>query len=147
MATCLNQSELRKALRLSLHMQLEECDRIFQQARNNENDITVSFGKNISREICFLKSGKKVARAKLLFLNSFISCRRRSYATFESSGICTPVRCKQRKFEEGHLKVSFGARRSHGRTSRQTFSQSHLLHFRMSDVVIRGIVRRNHSTV
>jgi len=47
MATCLNQSELRKALRLSLHMQLEECDRIFQQARNNEGDITVSFGKDM----------------------------------------------------------------------------------------------------
>ncbi|XP_025075510.1 lysophosphatidylcholine acyltransferase [Pogonomyrmex barbatus] len=42
-ATCLTQSELRKALRLSLRMQPEESDRIFQQARNDENAYTVSF--------------------------------------------------------------------------------------------------------
>ncbi|EZA60162.1 1-acylglycerophosphocholine O-acyltransferase [Ooceraea biroi] len=41
--TCLNQSELRKALRLSLCVQPEESDRIFQKARNDENDVTVSF--------------------------------------------------------------------------------------------------------
>ncbi|XP_012234463.1 lysophosphatidylcholine acyltransferase isoform X1 [Linepithema humile] len=43
--TCLTmtQSELRKALRLSLHIQPEESDRIFQQARNDANDHTVNF--------------------------------------------------------------------------------------------------------
>lgn len=44
--TRLTQSELRKALKLSLHMQPEESDRIFQQARSAENDQTVNFGKN-----------------------------------------------------------------------------------------------------
>ncbi|XP_012056057.1 PREDICTED: 1-acylglycerophosphocholine O-acyltransferase 1 [Atta cephalotes] len=42
-ATCLTQSELRKALRLSIRMQSEESDRIFQHARNNEDAYTVSF--------------------------------------------------------------------------------------------------------
>lgn len=44
--TCLTQSELRKALRLSLHVQPEESDRIFQQAKSDANDYTVKFGKN-----------------------------------------------------------------------------------------------------
>ncbi|XP_011869237.1 PREDICTED: 1-acylglycerophosphocholine O-acyltransferase 1 isoform X1 [Vollenhovia emeryi] len=42
-ATCLTQSELRKALRLSIRMQPEESDRIFQHARSDENACTVTF--------------------------------------------------------------------------------------------------------
>lgn len=41
---CLTQSELRKALRLSLNMPAEESNRIFQQARKQDVH-TVSFGK------------------------------------------------------------------------------------------------------
>lgn len=41
--SCLTQSELRKALRLSLHIQSEESNKIFQQARNDGDDV--SFGK------------------------------------------------------------------------------------------------------
>ncbi|XP_020284682.1 lysophosphatidylcholine acyltransferase isoform X1 [Pseudomyrmex gracilis] len=41
--TSLTQSELRKALRLSLHIQPEESDRIFQQAKTDKNDKTVNF--------------------------------------------------------------------------------------------------------
>lgn len=42
---CLTESELRKALRLSLHMQAEESNRIFQQARKQNVHNTVGFGK------------------------------------------------------------------------------------------------------
>lgn len=126
-ATCLYQSELRKALRLSLHVQSDESDRIFQQARNDENDVAVSFGKDHPPVGTFPSPPSTPplslsGEVKLFFLNFlFISCRQRAYATFESSGIRTSVRCEQRKFEEGHLKVSLGARRSRERTSGQTF--------------------------
>lgn len=42
---CVNLAELRKALRLSLHLQSEDVDKIFQQACNKPGDNVVTYGK------------------------------------------------------------------------------------------------------
>lgn len=43
--SCINKMELRKALKLSLNVPLEESDKIFQNAKIDFTDTTVNFGK------------------------------------------------------------------------------------------------------